>query len=98
MENIPFSITLWVIWGRKEMANAKLLENIFHQVILEFCSIAWQYEVRAHVNRQVIIDENMNNGICFLVRDEEATGHPIKWSMIISICWLPDMEMLRSET
>ena len=35
------------------------------------CSIVWQYEVRSHMIRQEIIDENMNNGVCFLVGDEK---------------------------
>ena len=25
--------------GRKDVVNAKLLENIFHELVLEFCSI-----------------------------------------------------------
>ena len=38
-ENLQFSIRLWVIWGRKDVVNAKVLENIVHQLVLEFCAI-----------------------------------------------------------
>ena len=24
----------------------------------------------------------------------KASGHPIKWSMIVRMCWFPDVEML----
>ena len=52
--------------------NAKLLENVVHKLGFEFCSIVWQYEVRAHVDRQVIINENVNNGVSFLVTDGKS--------------------------
>ena len=98
LENCQFSITLWLIWDRKDVVNAKLLENLVHQLVLEFCAIVWHYEVRSHVNRQVIIDKTWTMVSDFLSGMGKASGHPTYWSMIVSMCWFPDADMLRSET
>ena len=78
VENVQFSISLWVILGRKEAVNAMLLEDIVHQLVLEFYAIFLKYEVRAHVNRQVIIDKTQTVVSAFLSGMGKAFGHPVK--------------------
>ena len=34
----------------------------------------------------------------FLSGMGKASGHPVKWPMVVSMCWLPDAQTLRSNT
>ena len=69
MEYLGFSTAFGRIGGGKDAIKAKLLQYIIHYLVLEFHSIARQYESGAHMDGEIIADKEMDNSVHFFVRN-----------------------------
>ena len=80
------------------MIDARLFECIIHQLIFKFHSIIRKYKSGAHMYREIIVDEDMDNSVCLLSGMRKTSNHPVKWSVMVKMCRFLDVEIFSSVT
>ena len=91
-----------LLWGWYGVENICSIPNSWStwsmRMVFELCAIIWQYIPGAHMNWKVLVDESGHYGICWLIRYGKCFWPSVRWSIMVRMCLLPELEVLHSVT